>query len=218
MKKMERESNRQVTFSKRRSCIFKKSSELSTLTGAEIAIIISSPGNKTFSFGHPSVQAIVDRYLSPTPEPPASTDITEKFLENFRIMKLNSLNAECTALNEELLNCRQQGKVLKGIARAGQADECYGRSLDSMDEEQRDSFKKDLIKLHGIVAQRSKELHQRQIELMQQHAAMGAAGGFRDFMSPSVAPIRSFHEGSSSSQGAMHPDAASSSSSFWLAI
>ncbi|XP_057491453.1 agamous-like MADS-box protein AGL61 [Actinidia eriantha] len=43
---------RQVTFSKRRVGLFKKASELCTLTGCEIAMVVFSPGGKAFSFGH----------------------------------------------------------------------------------------------------------------------------------------------------------------------
>ncbi|KAL2903148.1 Agamous-like MADS-box protein AGL62 [Bienertia sinuspersici] len=61
--RMEKESNRLVTFSKRRSGLFKKVSELCTLCGAEAAIIVFSPGRKAFSFGHPSVDATLNRFL-----------------------------------------------------------------------------------------------------------------------------------------------------------
>ncbi|XP_050211304.1 agamous-like MADS-box protein AGL62 [Mercurialis annua] len=64
MVKISRESNRLVTFSKRRYGVFKKASELSTLCGAEIAIVVFSPGKKVFSYGHPCVDAVVDRFLS----------------------------------------------------------------------------------------------------------------------------------------------------------
>ncbi|KAK9690856.1 hypothetical protein RND81_09G158700 [Saponaria officinalis] len=63
MVRMQKESNRLVTFSKRRSGLFKKASELCTLCGAEAAVIVFSPGNKAYSFGHPSVELITDRFL-----------------------------------------------------------------------------------------------------------------------------------------------------------
>ncbi|KAJ0010209.1 hypothetical protein Pint_33607 [Pistacia integerrima] len=46
MVKMPNESNLQVTFSKRRSGLFKKASELCTLCGAEVALVVFSPGKK----------------------------------------------------------------------------------------------------------------------------------------------------------------------------
>nr|XP_009768032.1 PREDICTED: agamous-like MADS-box protein AGL62 [Nicotiana sylvestris] len=53
-----------ILISKRRSGLFKKASELCTLCGVEIAIIVYSPARKVFSFGHPNVESIVDRFLS----------------------------------------------------------------------------------------------------------------------------------------------------------
>ncbi|CAN1184727.1 Agamous-like MADS-box protein AGL61 [Linum perenne] len=74
-----KDSNRQVTFSKRRSGLFKKASELCTLCGVDIAIIVFSPGQKVFSFGHPSIQAIVDRFLAKNPSKPCSSTTTSPF-------------------------------------------------------------------------------------------------------------------------------------------
>ncbi|XP_074361203.1 agamous-like MADS-box protein AGL61 [Apium graveolens] len=62
--KIERKNHLQVTFSKRRSGLFKKASELCTLCGVEIAIIVFSPAGKVFSFGHPNVEGIIDRFFN----------------------------------------------------------------------------------------------------------------------------------------------------------
>ncbi|XP_041994183.1 agamous-like MADS-box protein AGL62 [Salvia splendens] len=56
IKKIECLSSRQVTFSERRSGLFKKASELCVLSGAEITIIVHS-------LGHPSADAVVNPYL-----------------------------------------------------------------------------------------------------------------------------------------------------------
>ncbi|KAJ3679379.1 hypothetical protein LUZ60_017390 [Juncus effusus] len=61
---IEKEESRQVTFSKRKGGLFKKANELSILCGANIAVIVFSPAGKPFCFGHPSVQSVLDRYLS----------------------------------------------------------------------------------------------------------------------------------------------------------
>ncbi|KAL9330131.1 hypothetical protein ACSQ67_005134 [Phaseolus vulgaris] len=56
-------NTKQVTFSKRRTGLFKKANELSILCGAEVAIVVFSPGNKPYSFGHPSVDVVADKFL-----------------------------------------------------------------------------------------------------------------------------------------------------------
>ncbi|XP_012833839.1 PREDICTED: agamous-like MADS-box protein AGL61 [Erythranthe guttata] len=62
IKKIEKKSSLQVTFSKRRIGLFRKASELSVLCGAEIAILVQSPANKIFSYGHPSVETLIHRH------------------------------------------------------------------------------------------------------------------------------------------------------------
>lgn len=64
IEKIQNVSNRQVTFSKRRLGLFKKASELCILTNAEVAIVVHSLGKRVFVFGHPSTDAIIDRYLN----------------------------------------------------------------------------------------------------------------------------------------------------------
>ncbi|KAF3320131.1 hypothetical protein FCM35_KLT22268 [Carex littledalei] len=64
IKPIERETARQVSFSKRRSGLFKKACELSILCGAHVAVIVFSPAKKPFSFIHPLVPSVLDRYLS----------------------------------------------------------------------------------------------------------------------------------------------------------
>ncbi|KAL6854004.1 hypothetical protein ACP4OV_020033 [Aristida adscensionis] len=65
IKRIENEEARQVCFSKRRNGLFKKASELSILCGAHVAAVVFSPAGKAFSFGHPSVEAIMERFLPP---------------------------------------------------------------------------------------------------------------------------------------------------------
>ncbi|XP_051120965.1 agamous-like MADS-box protein AGL29 [Andrographis paniculata] len=65
MQKIENESNLIVTFSKRKSGVFKKASELGTLTGAEAGIVVFSPGGKAHSFGNPSINSISNKFLAP---------------------------------------------------------------------------------------------------------------------------------------------------------
>ncbi|XP_062109393.1 agamous-like MADS-box protein AGL62 [Humulus lupulus] len=66
IKNIEKKSNKQVTFSKRRSGLFNKAGELSVLCGSNVAVIVFSPNGKLFCFGHPSVDDVVHSYLNGT--------------------------------------------------------------------------------------------------------------------------------------------------------
>lgn len=56
-------NTRQITFSKRRTGLFKKANELSIMCGAKIAIVVFSPGNKPYSFSHPGVHLVAAEFL-----------------------------------------------------------------------------------------------------------------------------------------------------------
>lgn len=76
IKKRETKEQRSVACSKRRKTLFSKSAELCRLFGSNIAVIATSPGDKTsvassFS-GHASASEIVDCYLSGTLPPKIS--------------------------------------------------------------------------------------------------------------------------------------------------
>ncbi|KAL6883743.1 hypothetical protein ACP4OV_011157 [Aristida adscensionis] len=61
---IKKEEARQVCFSKRRKGLFKKASELSIMCGAMVGAIFFSPFGRAFSFGHPSVEAVIKRFFT----------------------------------------------------------------------------------------------------------------------------------------------------------
>ncbi|XP_071719135.1 agamous-like MADS-box protein AGL62 [Rutidosis leptorrhynchoides] len=64
IKKIQETNSLLVTFSKRRTGLFKKIAELCVLTGVEVAILVHSPGGKVYTFGHSNTDVIIDRYLN----------------------------------------------------------------------------------------------------------------------------------------------------------
>ncbi|XP_016464596.2 agamous-like MADS-box protein AGL62 [Nicotiana tabacum] len=98
--KIEVKNYLQVTFSKRRSGLFKKASELCTLCGVEIAIIVFSPARKVFSFGHPNVESIIDRFLSRNHNPISNSSL--HLVEAHRNANVRELNLQLTQILAEL--------------------------------------------------------------------------------------------------------------------
>ncbi|KAL8478526.1 hypothetical protein ACS0TY_030428 [Phlomoides rotata] len=62
LKRIENPTNRQVTFSKRRTGLLKKAFELSVLCEAEVAILIFSPSGKAFQFSSHDINRTITRY------------------------------------------------------------------------------------------------------------------------------------------------------------
>ncbi|KAK2448068.1 agamous MADS-box protein AGL62 [Trifolium repens] len=124
MKKISNESNLQVTFSKRRSGLFKKASELCTLCGAEAAIVVFTPSEKVFSFGHPNVDTIIDRYLSRfSPQNSAST----LFIEPQPNANVSQLNTDLTQINSMLDNEKKRHDELIHVRKMFE-DQCWWAS------------------------------------------------------------------------------------------
>ncbi|KAI9198638.1 hypothetical protein LWI28_019516 [Acer negundo] len=63
IKEIENKLSRKVAFSKRRKGLFKKAAEICQLCGSQIAIIVFSTKGRLFSYGHPSVEDVVNRFL-----------------------------------------------------------------------------------------------------------------------------------------------------------
>ncbi|PON39940.1 MADS-box transcription factor [Parasponia andersonii] len=118
MKMVKGSSCRQVTFSKRRTGLFKKANELATLCGAEVGVVVFSPGGKPFSFGQPNVESIADRFLNQEPKTTTTTasSSSSRKKNNKTMEKLNQQLNDCVKqLHEEKL----RGEALdKGIAEA----------------------------------------------------------------------------------------------------
>ncbi|PHT29373.1 MADS-box transcription factor 23 [Capsicum baccatum] len=80
IKPIDNQNSRHVTFSKRRSGLFKKATELCILTGVEIVILVQSlKRQRLFTFGHPSADAVIDRYLTGKSSSSLSSSTTDEF-------------------------------------------------------------------------------------------------------------------------------------------
>ncbi|GLT85871.1 hypothetical protein SLE2022_040440 [Rubroshorea leprosula] len=117
MVKMQNDSNLQVTFSKRRSGLFKKASELCTLCGAEAALVVFSPGNKVFSFGHPGVETLIDRFVSRSAPESSST---MQLIEAHRNANVRELNMQLTQVMNQLEAERKRAEDLNQMRKASQ--------------------------------------------------------------------------------------------------
>ncbi|PHT42019.1 hypothetical protein CQW23_20873 [Capsicum baccatum] len=122
---MKNQSNMQVTFSKRRAGLFKKVNELCTLCGAEIAIVVFSLGkaNKVYSFGHPSVDLLVDRFLG-RDLPPPNDDGHNHLIMDHQNIGQRGLNKEVMDMQESLQKEKAVGQSLLEFERRAY-DRCY---------------------------------------------------------------------------------------------
>ncbi|CAK7328508.1 unnamed protein product [Dovyalis caffra] len=110
MKRVENQDDRLITFSKRKSGIYKKASELATLTGAEIAFVVFSPAGKPFSFAHPSLESVTNRFLGDDPQ---NNDITHPLVEAHKRIIINELTVMRNKMANQLDIEKTKGQKLK---------------------------------------------------------------------------------------------------------
>lgn len=168
IKRITDEEARQVCFSKRRAGLFKKANELSVLCGAEIAIIVFSPAGKPFSFGHPSVDFIVNRFLSLNNSSSSSNNNNhrDRFMESRRNATVNELNRKFTELSK-LLEAEKEKKVMLEGKLRGELD------LNNLQECRLDELEKIVMMLEKF--KRDVEMRRNQLEI-EAHANFVAFG------------------------------------------
>lgn len=116
MKKLK--NNLLASFSKRRSGLFKKASELCTLCGVEIAIIVFSPARKVYSFGHPNVESIIDKFFTRNVLPNSSSLL---FVEaRPGSSTIQELNLQLTQVLKQLEAEQKRGELLDQMRKDSQ--------------------------------------------------------------------------------------------------
>ncbi|XVE51580.1 hypothetical protein DITRI_Ditri02bG0052900 [Diplodiscus trichospermus] len=133
LKKIENEDDRLVSFSKRRSGIYKKASEMATLCGAEIGLIVSSPTGKPFSYGHPSLESVANRYLKQNPSP---NDNTYPLVEAYRKAKVDQLSQQLAQILSKLDAEKKKAKMLDQQTPAKETQGWWEAPIDELNQKE----------------------------------------------------------------------------------
>ncbi|CAG7910605.1 hypothetical protein IGI04_040993 [Brassica rapa subsp. trilocularis] len=190
MAKMENESNLQVTFSKRRSGLFKKASELNTLCGADIAIVVFSPGGKVYSFGHPSVEIVLNRFKN----------INQPTLNQNNNMRLNEarpndairvMNDFLTQVMNDLELAKKKNEELKKMRKNSKMPVNWWEDpVEELDLAHAKEFKSLLEKLKSYVTEEASKHFQAIFPQPNFYGGSSSGAPFRDggYISPNLDP------------------------------
>ncbi|XP_023512238.1 agamous-like MADS-box protein AGL61 [Cucurbita pepo subsp. pepo] len=163
IKKLEKKSTQQVTFSKRRAGLFNKAAELSVLCGAEIAILVASSRNKLYTFGHPNVESLLDRFLTGNSAPPKPAEA---------YLPLDELNRDFDDVAAEYdIEKRRTAERLSNDRF------WWDEPLESMKIDELKRFRSSLVDLRGKVAER-----------VEKFTAMRKEGSLLPALQPSTPP------------------------------
>ncbi|MFS8012417.1 putative transcription factor MADS-type1 family [Helianthus anomalus] len=150
-----KQSNLSVAFSKRRFGIFKKASELCTLCAAQVAIIVFSQNQKkVYSFGSPSVEAIINCFLEQSPDPSSSR--TSQFMDLLRNASIQELHTRLTNMLAQLQSEKKAGKELQKIRKESQRNYWWDKPIKDLGLANLEQLKMAMLEM--------KEFAQKQVE------------------------------------------------------
>ncbi|KAL5075081.1 hypothetical protein RYX36_014065 [Vicia faba] len=107
---------------------------------------------KVFSFGHPNIDTIIDRYLYRFP--PQNNDIME-FIEARRKASVCEMNTQLTQINNTLDIENKLDDELSHLHKEFEAQFWWTCSIDKMNWAQLEMFKKAWEELRNLIAQHS---------------------------------------------------------------
>ncbi|KAL8521719.1 hypothetical protein ACS0TY_012023 [Phlomoides rotata] len=121
-----------ATFSKRRLGLYKKASELSTLCGVDIGVIIFSPTNNPYSFFHPNMESVVNRYTNPN----QPQDAYSRVVESTTRSRIHALNTRLDRILEDKQALTEQSRNLDEIEQTRQKGWWEETPIESLNREQ----------------------------------------------------------------------------------
>ncbi|KAA0054324.1 hypothetical protein IC582_028814 [Cucumis melo] len=149
IKKLDKKSTQQVTFSKRRAGLFNKAAELSILCGAEIAVLVFSSRGKIYTFGHPNVDALLDRFLT------GNNTVPPKPAEAY--LPIAELNRDLSKAEAEFeIEKRRAAERSRNSERFW-----WDEPLESMKIDELKRFRSSLVELRANVVERLEKIEDR---------------------------------------------------------
>ncbi|XP_019185053.1 PREDICTED: agamous-like MADS-box protein AGL29 [Ipomoea nil] len=118
LERIENDVQRNVSFSKRRFGLFKKASEISTLCGVKILVVVFPPNQeKVYTFGSPSVPEVLNKYVAERENLTIETNDTEEFLLSQEEANIRNMNHRINLLEEQIQHEMNVSKALTEAAK-----------------------------------------------------------------------------------------------------
>ncbi|OVA03220.1 Transcription factor [Macleaya cordata] len=134
--------------------LFGIKSELCTLCAAETVVIVFSRAGKSYSFGHPSVDTIVDRYLLGGNYNSQNVDGIHPHVK----ARIRDLNRQYTKALNELEAEKKRGMELKKVRRDSRNKHWWNKPIEELGLQELELLKAAMDELKDNVADRANKL------------------------------------------------------------
>lgn len=164
--------DRSLTFFKRRSGLFKLASDLSTLTGARVAVVLESEHGKFSSFGTPEASPIVEAFLLGS----APTDLDTSDAEKASITNLQNevFQLEKDKTMEDRRKKESMARSNEKIQEASKVTKCvYGNIEEDLDAA-------ELFDMYRELSRVKQEINDRLPTLLHENTKVEAGGHLGD--------------------------------------
>ncbi|CAI9115090.1 OLC1v1015924C2 [Oldenlandia corymbosa var. corymbosa] len=160
IKRIENNTNRQVTFCKRRNGLLKKAYELSVLCEAEVALIVFSSRGRVYEYSNSNINNTIDRYKKATSDA-ASTYTTQEINTQF--------------YQQESKKLRQQIQMIQNTNRHLVGDGLSSlnvKELKQLENRLERGISRIRSKKHEMILAEIEALQKREIQLEQENACL----------------------------------------------
>ncbi|MCL7034609.1 hypothetical protein MKW94_007422 [Papaver nudicaule] len=107
IEKIEDRQRRNVTFTKRRQGLFKKAEDLSRLTGAEIALIVFSPGGNPFTYSSSPSNDLFNHKFDAKEDEEVDAGDDGYWWDNLNVEGLDTIE-KLTAMKNQLIEVKEK--------------------------------------------------------------------------------------------------------------
>nr|XP_016471935.1 PREDICTED: agamous-like MADS-box protein AGL11 [Nicotiana tabacum] len=167
IKRIENNTNRQVTFCKRRNGLLKKAYELSVLCEAEIALIVFSSRGRVYEYSNNNIKATIDRYKKATSET-SNACTTQELNAQFYQQESKKLRQQIQMIQNSNRHLVGEGLSSLNVRELKQLENRLERGITRI------RSKKGTLKLlrilHEMILAETENLQKREIQLEQENA------------------------------------------------
>ncbi|XP_042066826.1 agamous-like MADS-box protein AGL11 isoform X2 [Salvia splendens] len=161
IKRIENNTNRQVTFCKRRNGLLKKAYELSVLCDAEVALICFSTRGRVYEYANTNIRSTIERYKRATSS--SSSYTTQEINTQFYQQESKKLRQQIQMIQNFNSHLTGDGLASLSVKEMKQLETRLERGIARI-----------RAKKHELILNETENLQKREIQLEQENACLRA--------------------------------------------